>query len=374
MLTGAGMLNSCQQEEIVNEPPASKGVTIRASLPNDAQSRVALDKTNDGTFENDGKTYTKLCWEAGDVIKVTVAEDEYFFTTTENGETTATFTCTQQNVPDKLPCGEYIFTCGSVPAQTQTGTGNGLQMQASCTVEEEGGRAWSNVTLNFSTKVAIVEISLPSNVLNNGESTVSMYDVNTGECKASVTRAFTDQNNVVYFSVVPGSYEPLFKIENGNNTYVKKVSNKTLVANKLYSVTSDNMVSVNPQSSSIGTSISGTTAYIYGTTGIADNAFRDSEFDAITSLVILDGVTSIGEHAFHSSNALQSVIIPGTVTTIKGYAFASCDNLTRVIIYSDRAKIIESNAFWSCNSLTSAGVTFSGSETPTIESGAFSWL
>ncbi len=47
-------------------------------------------------------------------------------------------------------------------------------------------------------------------------------------------------------------------------------------------------------------------------------------------LVIPDGITKIGNHAFSSNDALTSVVIPDTVKTIEEYAFYGCDNLTDV--------------------------------------------
>ena len=54
--------------------------------------------------------------------------------------------------------------------------------------------------------------------------------------------------------------------------------------------------------------------------------------DNIQSVVINQGITSIGKSAFYECANLNSVIIPDGVTTISGYAFRSCSNLTTVTI------------------------------------------
>lgn len=50
----------------------------------------------------------------------------------------------------------------------------------------------------------------------------------------------------------------------------------------------------------------------------------------VSELVIPDGVTSIGEHAFYRCKSLTSVVIPDSVTEIGEYAFESCTNLKTV--------------------------------------------
>ncbi|MCQ2203876.1 MAG: leucine-rich repeat domain-containing protein [Bacteroidales bacterium] len=55
-----------------------------------------------------------------------------------------------------------------------------------------------------------------------------------------------------------------------------------------------------------------------------------SSKDDIKSVVIKDGVTSIGRWAFDGCNGLASVTIPNSVTSIGGVAFYVCSGLTRV--------------------------------------------
>ena len=48
----------------------------------------------------------------------------------------------------------------------------------------------------------------------------------------------------------------------------------------------------------------------------------------LTSIVIGNSVTSIGDYAFQSCSALTSIVIPNSVTTIDDHAFYNCSNLT----------------------------------------------
>lgn len=89
-------------------------------------------------------------------------------------------------------------------------------------------------------------------------------------------------------------------------------------------------------------------------------AFYDSN---LTSVIIPDSVTSIGDHAFSDCGSLTSVIIPDGVTSIGDSTFSGCGSLTSVII-PDSVTSIGDSAFSYCGSLTSVvipdGVTSIG--------------
>ena len=89
---------------------------------------------------------------------------------------------------------------------------------------------------------------------------------------------------------------------------------------------------------------------------------------AKTTVVVPNGVTSIGESAFEDCSRLAGVTIPGSVTSIGEDAFFWCDSLTDVTIH-DGVKSIGDYSFALCDSLT--GVTIPGSVT-SIGDSAFS--
>ena len=70
-------------------------------------------------------------------------------------------------------------------------------------------------------------------------------------------------------------------------------------------------------------------------------------YSSIKSLVIGDGVTTIGNHAFSGCTNLTSITIPDSVTTIGNYAFSGCTNLTSITI-PDGVKTIGDYAFSEC--------------------------
>ncbi|MCL2073402.1 MAG: leucine-rich repeat protein [Marinilabiliaceae bacterium] len=73
--------------------------------------------------------------------------------------------------------------------------------------------------------------------------------------------------------------------------------------------------------------------------------------DDITTVVIENGVTSIGQHAFVGFSVLNSVEIPTSVLTIGNYAFGGCKDL--VSLEMPEVTAIGNNTFRGCTSLES---------------------
>jgi hypothetical protein len=71
-----------------------------------------------------------------------------------------------------------------------------------------------------------------------------------------------------------------------------------------------------------------------------------------TSVIIGEGITSIGERTFEGKGKLTSVTLPKTITSIGYSAFGKCENLTEVILPKG-LKTIGGNAFYQCFALKS---------------------
>ncbi|MGN0185078.1 MAG: leucine-rich repeat domain-containing protein, partial [Aristaeellaceae bacterium] len=54
--------------------------------------------------------------------------------------------------------------------------------------------------------------------------------------------------------------------------------------------------------------------------------------DALTSITLPDGLTSIGDYAFYDCDALTSITLPDGLTSIGDYAFYDCDALTSITL------------------------------------------
>ncbi len=78
----------------------------------------------------------------------------------------------------------------------------------------------------------------------------------------------------------------------------------------------------------------------------------DSYKTSIKTIVLHDGVTSIGNYAFYNLKYMTSVSISESVTKIRGNAFRSCERLTSISIPS-KVTSIGGCAFYNCTGLTS---------------------
>ena len=111
-----------------------------------------------------------------------------------------------------------------------------------------------------------------------------------------------------------------------------------------------------------------TTVYIEnGVSSIGDCAFESCE--ALTDVTIADSVTSIGKNAFACCSGLTSVTIPSSVTSIGEYAFQYCSSLKTVAI-PDGITSIKKGTFYNCTGLTDVTI---GKNVENIESGAFEY-
>ena len=96
------------------------------------------------------------------------------------------------------------------------------------------------------------------------------------------------------------------------------------------------------------------------------NALYERQYnsDLITSIVVEEGVTSIGDYAFYGYDHVTSVSIPNSVTTIGEGAFTKCAALTTLDISNKNITSIGNYAFKDCTGLTkfytSSGVTAFG--------------
>ncbi len=77
--------------------------------------------------------------------------------------------------------------------------------------------------------------------------------------------------------------------------------------------------------------------------------------EKIVSVVIKNGVTSIGDGAFYTCKNLTSIAIPNSVIRIGNWAFAGCVKLTKLTIPNSVTNIGD-YAVYNCNGLTSISI------------------
>ena len=77
--------------------------------------------------------------------------------------------------------------------------------------------------------------------------------------------------------------------------------------------------------------------------------------DTIDTVIIGEGITSVGEGAFGGFRLLKNVTLPETMTTIGECAFLTCEGLETLSL-PDRVTVIESGAFTGCEKLSSLSI------------------
>ncbi|MEY8427461.1 leucine-rich repeat protein [Lachnospiraceae bacterium 46-15] len=87
-------------------------------------------------------------------------------------------------------------------------------------------------------------------------------------------------------------------------------------------------------------------------TGDASNSPFYSYQDRITSVIVGDGITSIGNFAFYRCTKLRTVSMPGSVNRIGSSVFRSCEKLKEIVIPSN-VTVIGQYAFMHCYNLES---------------------
>ena len=102
-------------------------------------------------------------------------------------------------------------------------------------------------------------------------------------------------------------------------------------------------------------------------TSIGEYSFAGSS--KIATIDIPQSVVFIGSCAFSGCQGLQSIIIPNSVTVIENSTFNGCTNLSSIKIHDSITRIGES-AFCSCSSLTSVSIPDNVQE---IGNSAFAW-
>ena len=194
----------------------------------------------------------------------------------------------------------------------------------------------------FACCTALKNIKIPNSVISIGKSAfaccIALKNVNIpnsvtriGECAfwGCQTLKFKEYNNGLYLGNKENPYASLIKAKSEYITTCKIKETCKCIEYGAFSGCEELTSIIIPNNiTSIGNRV------FYGCT-------------KLTSVTIPNSVTSIGDEAFYGCKKLTSVTIPNSVTNIEKYAFFGCIGLTNIII-GNNIKNIEGNTFDVC--------------------------
>lgn len=108
-----------------------------------------------------------------------------------------------------------------------------------------------------------------------------------------------------------------------------------------------------------------------GTRAIVGNCF--SYCDALTEILLPEGLERIGYAAFSHCAALEEVVLPNGMTALDGGVFADCHTLKRIVI-PDTVTAIAPHALMECTALEDLTVPFLGRSAAYEDAQPISWL
>ncbi len=240
-----------------------------------------------------------------------------------------------------------------------------------------------SATLATTTEITVAKALEIGAALSEGAITDETYDIVGYVTQIDDNSFNTSFKNMVFWIAdenngAATNAAGAFKVFRGKPTRELKVGDKISVKTKIQkyvsidgscSIESVSSAPVNFLEESAGScgnnvtwtlSLSNGTLTISGTGAMADySSYTDVPWydyrSSIKSIVINDGVTSIGEFAFYNCYSLTSVTIPNSVKSIGSGAFGYCSSLTSITIPNSVISI-GNYAFSGCSSLTSVTI------------------
>ena len=197
--------------------------------------------------------------------------------------------------------------------------------------------------------------------LTGSDFTYTLYYSNGDEQTAELTEGITFNGESSYKEDLVGSYITKLEYTLNGKVFETEVTTKWIMSTDYfkYKVISSNtntitITGINSKYESPSVLYIPSEYNGYKVKEIIENGYYNpmSNIKDVKSVVIENGVTSIGDSAFKGCSSLTSIEIPSSVTSIGGYVFYDCSSLTSIEIPSSVTSI-GGYVFYDCSSLTS---------------------
>ena len=326
---------------------------------------IAVDENNASFASIDGNLYNK---DKTTLIKYATGK-----------------TATEFTIPDSVTSigDEAFFYCYSLTSivipDSVTSIGNSaFYFCTSLTSVTIGNSVTSIGDYAFSSCDSLTSVVIPDGVTSIGEQTfsgcTSLTSVTIGNSVTSIgdeaffycysltsiviSDSVTSIGDSAFYecaSLQYNEYNNAYYLGNENNPYLALIKAR-IVGDAFYRCTSLTSIVIPDSVTSIGDyAFFGCGSLTSVTIGNGVTSIGYSAFRSCTSLIsvnIPDSVISIGDFAFDYCDSLTSVTIGNGVTSIGKFAFSSCISLTSIVI-PDSVESIGVGAFYDCISLTS---------------------
>ena len=205
-------------------------------------------------------------------------------------------------------------------------------------------------------------------VYKNNESLPFLTNISVSNNKISIPLSLDLENTSIYVKADSESSNALsidaVGLLNQDGSYTVTVSSLNKVAKALSSgnqtfkvigeCTSENLK--NSIESGIFNKLDSCVLDLSKVTGLTNiSSYLFSGYTSLTSIVLPDTVTALGENAFYGCSSLTNINIPDGVNAIDEFAFYNCSSLTNINIPSNLTKISE-RTFYGCSSLTNVNI------------------
>jgi len=205
-------------------------------------------------------------------------------------------------------------------------------------------------------------------VYKNNESLPFLTNISVSNNKISIPLSLDLENTSIYVKADSESSNALsidaVGLLNQDGSYTVTVSSLNKVAKALSSgnqtfkvigeCTSENLK--NSIESGIFNKLDSCVLDLSKVTGLTNiSSYLFSGYTSLTSIVLPDTVTALGENAFYGCSSLTNINIPDGVNAIDEFAFYNCSSLTNINIPSNLTKISES-VFSQCSSLININI------------------